>query len=100
MAIPSPTIEFLARLKKIDNEMLTCRDILVLWAVAREPGMMGRQLALKLGYKTRSNIQLCVARLIRHKLMEDRRQQKDHMTPNDLYITPAGETLLAEIVPV
>jgi DNA-binding MarR family transcriptional regulator len=96
----SPTVDFMMRLRKIDlPHHLTCRDMLVLWAVAREPGMMGRQLALKLGYKSRSNVQICVARLIQRGFMEDRRPQADCMTPNDLYITPAGENFLMEIVP-
>jgi DNA-binding MarR family transcriptional regulator len=59
----SPTIDFLARLRKIDNRDLKARDVLILWAIAREPGMMGNEIARKLGYKSRSNVQICIARL-------------------------------------
>lgn len=94
------TIDFLARLKRIDNHDLKVRDVLILWAVAREPGMMGNEIAKKLGYKSRSNVQICIARLIRGSFIEDRRPVANQMTPNDLYATPAGEAFLAEIVPV
>lgn len=99
MTALNPTIDFMARLKKVDNADLKCRDILVLWAIAREPGMMGRELAMKLGYKSRSNVQICVDRLKRTGLVEDRRPVEDNRTPNDLYVTPAGEIFLGEIVP-
>lgn len=91
--------DFMLRLKKIDRAGHTCRDVFVLWAVAREPGLMGRELAIKLGYKTRSAVQNRIGHLIRAGLLEDRRAVMSQLTPNDLYITPAGEKFLAEVVP-
>jgi DNA-binding MarR family transcriptional regulator len=96
----SPTVDFMKRLRQIDNAHLTVRDVIVLWAIAREPGMMGRQLALKIGYKTRSNVQNQFERLIQHGFVEDRRPVANNMTPNDLHITLAGAEFLDEIVPV
>lgn len=95
----SPTIDFLTRLKKIDEHRLKCRDIFMLWAIAREPGMMGNEISKKLGYPSRSNIQTCIARLIKGGYIEDRRLVIDRMTPNDLHILPAGQAFLAEVVP-
>lgn len=100
MTADSPMLAFMVRLRKIDNAKLVTRDVLILWAVRATPGMMGRELAMQLGYKSRSNVQEHVKRLCRLGFVEDRRVKLDNRTPNDLYITPAGEALLAEIVPV
>jgi DNA-binding MarR family transcriptional regulator len=94
------TIDFLSRLKRIDNHDLKVRDILVLWGIAREHGVMGQEIAHKLGYKGRSNVQHSIDRLLRHGFIEDRRPVANNMTPNELYVTPAGTELLTEIVPV
>jgi DNA-binding MarR family transcriptional regulator len=99
MTQSSPLVDFMVRLKKIDHGGHTCRDIFVLWAVKQEPGLMGRELAMKLGYKTRSAVQNRIGHLIRAGLLEDRRARISQLTPNDLYITPAGERFLAEVVP-
>lgn len=97
---PPPSIDFLARLRKIDAAQLKARDVLVLWAIAREAGMMGREIAMRLGYPSRSHVQLSFDRLIACNFIEDRRPVKNQMTPNDLHILPSGESFLAEIVPV
>jgi DNA-binding MarR family transcriptional regulator len=91
--------DFFVRLRRIDNAKLKTRDIVVLAAIKAQPGMMGRELALKLGYATRSNVQDCVARLIKYGYTVDKRATQDQQTPNDLHITDAGTALLAEIVP-
>jgi DNA-binding MarR family transcriptional regulator len=93
------TVDFFTRLRRIDNHDLKVRDIVILWAIAREPGMMGNEIAAKLGYKSRSNVKICIARLEREGYIEDRRPAINRSTPNDLHITPAGNVLLAEIVP-
>lgn len=92
-----PTVEFMAKLRKIDRSGLKVRDVLVLWAIRGNPGMMGRELATKLGYESRSNVQDCFARLERHGFIEDRRPTKDQQTPNDLHIVDAGRAFLASI---
>lgn len=94
------TKDFLIRLRRIDRQGLKVRDILVLWAISREAGMMGREVAMKLGYKSRSNIQDGVKRLLIVEFIEDRRPYKNQMTPNDLHILPAGEKFLADVVPL
>jgi DNA-binding MarR family transcriptional regulator len=99
MTADNPMLNFMVRLRRIDNAHLVCRDVLIMWAVKADPGMMGRELAMKLGYKSRSNVQEHVARLIRLGFIEDRRVKLDNRTPNDLHITPAGIDFLAETVP-
>jgi DNA-binding MarR family transcriptional regulator len=93
------TVDFMLRLKKIDAGGHSVRDVFVLWAVKQEPGLMGRELAHKLGYKTRSNVQNRIGHLIQAGLLEDRRVRKSNLTPNDLHITPAGEQFLRDVVP-
>lgn len=99
MTISGSLVDFMVRLKKIDSAHLTNRDVLILWAVKKDPGVMGRELATKLGYKSRSNVQENILRLLRLKLIEDHRPQADNRTPNDLHLTPAGEAFLGDIVP-
>lgn len=100
----SPNFDFLVRLRKIDRQRLTARDMIVLWGVKHNPGIMGKELATKLGYPSRSHVQEHVARLIRHGFVEDRRHippgSAPHMIPNDLHITAAGEDFLGKILPV
>lgn len=92
-----PTAEFMVRLRKIDRSGLKVRDIIVLWAIRENPGMMGRELAQKLGYESRSHVQDCFARLERHGFIEDRRPRRDQQTPCDFYIVDQGREFLASI---
>lgn len=94
------TIDFMVRLKKIDNAALTSRCVMVMWALKTEGGMMGQELAHKLGYKTRSNVQDSIKTLIAAGYIEDRRVKRNNQTPNDLWLLPKGEQFLADIVPV
>lgn len=91
--------DFFVRLRKIENAGLKLRDIVGLYAIHAQPGIMGQELAKKLGYTSRSNVQDGVARLIKHSYVEDRRLHDNQQTPNDLHITAAGIALLEEIVP-
>ena len=95
----SPSSAFFVRLRLIEHANLKARDIVVLAAIKTQPGIMGRQLAIKLGYPTRSAVQDAIHRLIKHGYIVDRRPTQDQQTPNDLHITDAGVTLLADIVP-
>lgn len=96
----SPTVDFMVRLKLIERNQHSVRDVLILWAVQREPGLMGLELARVLGYRTRSHVQARIGHLILFGLLEDRRKKLNSLTPNDLYITAAGEKFLREVVPV
>jgi len=98
-AISTAQMDFLVRVKKMDQSGVKPREVLMLWAIAREPGMMGRELAVKLGYASRSNVQIGIRRLLDMGLITDHRTVRNHQTPNDLYITPAGETFIAGLVP-
>lgn len=92
-------IDFLIRLRRIDRAKVTPRDVIVMWAIREIPGVMGRELATKVGVKSRSGIQNGILRLIRMGLIEDRRIKLTNLTPNDLYITQAGCDFLDYIVP-
>lgn len=96
----TPSIDFLSRLRKIDLHKVKARDVVLLWAIAREPGMMGQELARKLGFEGRSNIQICLNRMIRDGYVDDRRSRKTNTTPNDLHISPKGAAVLADVMPV
>lgn len=91
--------DFLVRLRKIENTGLKARDIVVLYAVVSTPGMMGNQIAGKLGYSSRSNLQDGFDRLMKGGFMEDRRPHHNQQTPNDFHATQAGRALIADIVP-
>lgn len=95
-----PSIDFLSRLRRIDDRGLKLRDVIVLWAIAREHGMMGKEIAMKLGYKSRSNVQDCFKRLEQHGYIEDRRPVRNQITASDFHVLQKGNDFLAEIVPV
>jgi DNA-binding MarR family transcriptional regulator len=92
-----PTAEFMVRLRKIDRSGLKVRDVIVLWAIRENPGMMGRELSSKLGYESRSHVQDCFQRLERHGFIVDRRVTRDQQTPCDFHITDPGKEFLASI---
>lgn len=96
---PQTSMDFLKRMHALDRSGLTPRDILLLWAIRTQPGMMGLELAKKLGYKSRSSVQDGIGRLIDRGYIEDRRPFHNQVTPNDLYILSAGETALDAMVP-
>lgn len=89
----------MVRLRKIENAGLKARDIVVLYAIHGQAGMMGREIAQKLGYAHRSQLQDGLNRLTRGGYIEDHRKTHDQQTPNDFHITPAGKILIADIVP-
>lgn len=93
------TMDFFVRLRRIDDLNLKPRDIMVLWSVARSPGSMGQEIAKKLGYPTRSNIQDGIRRLLSGGYMEDRRKVANQHTPSQYHLLPPGAALLDEIVP-
>lgn len=95
----SAASDFLVRLRKIENSGLKPRDIVVLYAINGQGGMMGREISDKLAYPSRSHIQDGLERLMKAGYVEDRRPQHNQQTPNDFWITPAGAALVADIVP-
>lgn len=96
---PSATADFLIRLRKIDKEMLTMRDVLVLYAVIKSPGISGVEISTKLGFANRSSISSNVSRLIRDGYIEDHREQRRKANPALLHVTPAGLKFWEEIKP-
>jgi DNA-binding MarR family transcriptional regulator len=96
---PSPTADFLVRLRKIDKQVLTMRDVLVLYAVLRSPGISGVEISKKLGFPNRSSISSNVTRLIREGYIEDHREERRKANPTMLHATAAGRAFWDEIKP-
>lgn len=95
----NPTVTFLVKLRQIDKSECTVRDILVLYTIINNPGIMGVDVANKLGLKNRSAIQSSVARLIREGMIEDRRERALKANPSILHALQHGIDLWNEIKP-
>lgn len=101
MTLRTPTTEFLVRLHKIDQAGLKARDIVLLYAIIANPGINGKDLALKLGIPERSHIQHALIKLEERGLIEDRRAEKDRRkaNPASFHILPAGQALWDDLKP-
>ena len=97
--IPSPTADFLVRLRKIDMHGLTHRDVIILYTIIRTPGSSGIEIADKIGLKNRSSVALNITRLIRCGFIEDRREMARKASPAVLHVLPPGEEFWNEIKP-
>lgn len=92
-------IDFLVKLWKLDRTHTTPRDVILLYTIMTRPSVNGKELTRLVGLEDRSSIQLCIRRLIRHGLVEDRRVEGRDKLPNRLYITPAGQEFWNSIKP-
>lgn len=94
------TIEFMLKLRRIEDAGLITRDVQILWACRARPGMMGRELQLMLAYASRSLLQVRLRILEENGLLEDRRAKdgKRQRAPNRLFITPPGEQFLDKLL--
>lgn len=92
--------EFMLKLRKIEDAGLTTRDVLILWACRSKAGMMGREVQLMLAYPFRSMLQIRFRILSEKGLLEDRRlpNRVRQREPNRLYVTPAGEKFLDDLL--
>lgn len=97
--LPSGTLDFLVKLRRIDQRTLTVRDVLVLYAVKENPGIDGVSLAHKLGLPDRSSIASNVHRLEREGYIEDRREQHRKANPAIFHVLPKGLEFWDEIKP-
>lgn len=97
--IPAPTADFLVRLRKIDLHGLSHRDVIILYTIMRNPGISGVEICDKIGLANRSNVALNIARLIRMKFIEDRRETARKANPAVLHVLPAGVAFWDEIKP-
>jgi DNA-binding MarR family transcriptional regulator len=86
-------------MRKIDQHMLTVRDVLVLYTVMTNPGIMGLEVAHKLGLENRSSVISNINRLIREGMIEDRRQKARRANPAMLHVLPRGIEFWNEIKP-
>jgi len=90
MVSSGPTVDFLKRLKRLDAEYVTPRDVLCLYCVLRKPGMSRQDLCHVIGVLNASNVLSNVTRLIRWGFMEDRRVDIRRASPSMLYVLPPG----------
>jgi hypothetical protein len=99
----TPVVNFMVALHKIERAKLKARDILLLWTIKTNPGVMGQEAGKNIGFQNHSSIQSATVRLRLHGYMQDRRPIVEvtrlTRTPNRLYITPKGEALLEDIIP-
>lgn len=93
------TFGFLVRLKKIDKRSLTVRDIILLFYIMHNPGCNGQEASVFCGVVNRSSIGLCLKRLLKAGMIEDRRLTKGKAVQNQLYATQTGIDFWNEIKP-
>lgn len=93
--------EFLIRLRLIDKAGLKPRYVILLYAIIANPGINGKDLALKLGIPERSHIQHALIVLEQMGLIEDRRAEKDRRkaNPANFHALPAGIELWEQLKP-
>lgn len=69
----NPVVDFLARLKALDNSGFTPRDVLVLYTIIRKPGSSGIEVCNAIGVENHCNIRCNLQRMQRFGLIEDQR---------------------------
>lgn len=101
MTNTSPVVDFLVRLRRIDQTGLKARDILILYTVISNPGISGIDITHKLGYGERSHIQSALYRLCDLGYMEDRRspERRRKANPAMFHPLPAGIELWERLRP-
>ncbi len=96
----SPSVtDYLIKLRKVDLQGLTVRDVLVLYAIMSHGGSSGLDISNKLGFKDRANVASNLQRLERHGFIEDRRLTRSKAVPAILHALPAGIEFWNEIKP-
>jgi len=95
------TAEFLIQLRKLEKSGLTPRYAIVLYAIIANPGINGKDLALKLGFPGHSHTQHALYTLEAKGLIEDRRAEKDRRkaNPAKFHALPAGIALWDDLKP-
>lgn len=78
---------------------LTVRDVLVLFAIIRQPGLSGIDITNKLGLRDRSAVASNLLRLEREGYIEDRREVRSKANPAILHPTQKGIDFWDEIKP-
>lgn len=69
----NPVVDFLARLKALDNSGFTPRDVLVLYTIIQKPGSSGIEVCQAIGVENHGNIRCNLQRMQRFGLIEDKR---------------------------
>lgn len=87
------------RLKHMDDNFVTTRDVLCLYSIIHKPGMSRQDLCDVLGLNTTSNVLSNINRLIRWGYIEDRRGQTRKAIASILHATPDGIEFWENIKP-
>ncbi len=95
----SPTIDFLIRLKLLDENYVTPRDLLILYAIIRKPGMSQKDVSEAIGVNNPANVMSNIARLQRWNYIEDKRVVSRRASPSLLYALPDGVEFWEKIKP-
>lgn len=95
----NPVVDFLARLKHLDNSGFTPRDVLVLYATIRKPGSSGVAVCNAIGVQNHANIRCNLQRLTREGLIEDQRQRTQRAVPSILVPLQKGIEFWESIKP-
>jgi len=93
--------KFLIALYRINELGMKARDIVILYTIIANPGINGKDIAIKLGITTRSQIQDCLYKLERLDYIVDRRPEKDRRKANPAIFaaTDKGLALWNELKP-
>jgi DNA-binding MarR family transcriptional regulator len=95
----NPVVDFLMRLKAMDEQYLDPRDILCLYTIICKPGIHRDALAKTLGLNAGANVLTNVRRLIKRGFIEDRRDESRRANPSLFYALPAGVTYWLALKP-
>lgn len=86
----SPTVDFLMRMKYMDQNFVTPRDVMCLYVIITKPGLSRQDLCDAIGLNAISNVFSNINRLMRWGYIEDRRKVVRQSCPSMLHPLPAG----------
>jgi predicted MarR family transcription regulator len=95
----NPVVDFLARLKALDNTQFTPRDVLIVYTIINKPGCSGIEVCNAIGVENHANIRCNLQRLQRFGLIEDRREVGRKAVPSILIPLQKGIDFWQSIKP-
>lgn len=91
----SPYVRLVRFTRRMHDGRVTPRDVLLLMEIANRPGINGVELAAAIG--AGKQVFDGVQRLLRMKLIEDRRERRMWAASQRLVILPAGKTFILNL---
>lgn len=83
-------VDFLVRMKYLDEQRVTPRDVMCLYAIIRKPGMHRHDLSKAIGVNAGVNVLTNVNKMIRWGFIEDRREVSRRLNPSVFHATAEG----------